>query len=164
MENYNNRKNEGDITNIELGNMLTEIRNYINNGDLGKDLKLFSEGGPINKLTNSEKISTTQIRKFYSEILYIEDLARIYANKNPKINQEDFEKLRIKLALLEPLAHYSAIRQKNLYKLKGIIVEAIKTINSENDHQKWLEKFERFKQVFEVIVAYSKEKSGGKNE
>jgi CRISPR type III-A-associated protein Csm2 len=163
MENHNNRKNEGYITNIELENMLTEIRNYINNGNLGNDLKLFSEGGPISKLTNSEKVTTTQIRKFYSEILNIEDLARIYASKNLIINQKDFEKLRIKLALLEPLAYYSAKkqsikgRQSNMETIKKIIVEAIKIINNENDYKQWLEKFERFKQVFEVIVAYSKE-------
>ncbi len=163
MENWNNRKNERERTNIDQGNMLTDIRNYIINGDLGKDLILFSERGPFSKLSISNNITTSQIRKFYSEILNIEDLAHIYASKNPKINQEDFEKLRIKFALLEPLAHYSAMRQSNMETIKRIIVEAIKTINSENDHQKWLEKFERFKQVFEVIVAYSKERSG-KNE
>jgi CRISPR type III-A-associated protein Csm2 len=166
MENRNDRKNGGMSHNIDSQTQRL-LEDYIINGNLGDNGILFSEKGPSNEegplKSVSKNINISQIRKFYSEILNIEDLAHIYLSSSQKINQKDFEKLRIKFALLEPLAYYSVMRQPNLEPIGLIIVDAIKKINNEKDNQKWLEKFERFKQVFEVIVAYSKNK-GEKNE
>lgn len=85
-----------------------------------------------------KNISTSQLRKIFGEIKYI---------------QSDFEKNKIRIPLLLPNLAYHVGKNpqlRNLYdEIKDLLIELSKDINNR-------EKFERFVQIFEIIISYHK--------
>lgn len=83
-------------------------------------------------------ITTSQLRKIFGEIKYI---------------QSDFEKNKIRIPMLLPYLAYHVGRNpqlRNLYdEIKDLLIELSKDINNR-------EKFERFVQIFEILISYHK--------
>ncbi|MGC8657151.1 MAG: type III-A CRISPR-associated protein Csm2 [Thermoplasmata archaeon] len=156
---YNkNQYNKRDV-NSELD--IESLKNYIKDGNY--NIKIFSKGGILDKA--GRDIPSHQLRRFYSELLDIRD--RISIDKyTGKMNDDELKSLKIKLAMIEPLAIYTKSRLENakyienFSKIVDFITESIKTINEENIVEEWTKKFERFRQLFEIIIAYSKQDKG----
>jgi len=150
---------DSEIRDSEINTLIS----YIQKG-AGPDasLNIFYNDGPIAKL--AKNISMHQLRKFHSEILSIEDMINLAMSKS---KSQDFEKIRIKLAKLEPVIYYTQARVKDINILGKFMIRAIGEINKENDIKSWREKFIRFKDIFDSVIAYSKkdsEKKKGKKE
>lgn len=138
---------------------LDTILKYIENGE-GDTRQIFSKGGMLANI--GKDIPSHQLRKFYSELLTINDILSIDRSLN-KLNDEELKKLKVRLAMLEPLAYYTKSRIDKGYsqqfsEIVDIMSNSIKKINDSKNINDWEDKFYRFKQIFEVIIAYSKSK------
>jgi CRISPR type III-A-associated protein Csm2 len=133
------------------GEINTLISYILQGASTGASVNIFSKDGPIAKL--GKNIPMHQLRKFHSEILSIEDMVNL-AVAQPK--SQDFGKIKIKLAKLEPVVYYTMARVKDINILGNFMIRAIGEINKENDIKSWREKFIRFKEIFDSVIAYSK--------
>ena len=133
------------------GEINTLISYILQGASTGASVNIFSKDGPIAKL--GKNIPMHQLRKFHSEILSIEDMVNL-AVAQPK--SQDFGKIKIKLAKLEPVVYYTMARVKDINILGNFMIKAIGEINKENDIKSWREKFIRFKEIFDSVIAYSK--------
>jgi CRISPR type III-A-associated protein Csm2 len=133
------------------GEINTLISYILQGASTGASVNIFSKDGPIAKL--GKNIPMHQLRKFHSEILNIEDMVNL-AVAQPK--SQDFGKIKIKLAKLEPVVYYTMVRVKDINILGNFMIKAIGEINKENDIKSWREKFIRFKEIFDSVIAYSK--------
>jgi len=133
------------------GEINTLISYILLGASTGASVNIFSKDGPIAKL--GKNIPMHQLRKFHSEILSIEDMVNL-AVAQPK--SQDFGKIKIKLAKLEPVVYYTMARVKDINILGNFMIRAIGEINKENDIKSWREKFIRFKEIFDSVIAYSK--------
>jgi len=87
-----------------------------------------------------EKLSSAQIRKFYGEVLSIEEKLKSLNN---------FELVKPQILMLKSKAAYAANRNNRKIpdKFKGWIFRMVDSINNEKD-------FKAFKLVFEAVVGY----------
>ncbi len=100
------------------------------------------------EITISGKLSTSQIRNFYSEVKNIENLL--------KANNNLWEQLYGRIKLIKAKAIYNANRgQKSLNipeEFKEFLCQAINKITPDDDGKK---NFSIFCQLFEAVVGYS---------
>lgn len=100
------------------------------------------------EITRSGKLTTSQIRNFYSEVKNIENLL--------KANNTLWEKLYGRIKLIKAKAVYNANRgQKTLNipeEFKEFLCQAINKITPDEDGKK---NFTIFCQLFEAVVGYS---------
>lgn len=144
---------------------IEKLGKYIS-GNLEVNLnEIFSKDGMLAKTMN--EIPSHQLRKFYSELISISDTLSIDMSKK-YLDPNELKKLQIRLAMLEPLAYYTKSRlgtqkySEQFSELVNFITNSIAIINKNNDFYQWKSAFERFKQLFEVIIAYSKQEKGGR--
>ncbi|MGB9815537.1 MAG: type III-A CRISPR-associated protein Csm2 [Thermoplasmata archaeon] len=155
-ENY--RRQEQRMGSLDINTLL----DYIKDGSYNE--KIFSRNGILENA--GKNIPQHQLRKFYSEILNIRDTISLY-KFSKKDEKETPKLLKIKLAMIEPIAFYTKSRlSKSDYsyqfsEIVEFISKSISTINSDNNFKTWEEKFERFKQLFQSIIAYSKPEKRG---
>ncbi|MGC9123892.1 MAG: type III-A CRISPR-associated protein Csm2 [Thermoplasmata archaeon] len=147
------------------GMEINTLLEYIKTGNYTESV--FSRNGILEDA--GKDIPQHQLRKFYAEILNIKDAISLYEFGKGK--EEVLKLLKIKLAMMEPLAIYTKSKlgkvkySDQFSQIVDFISKSVSTINSQNDLDGWKERFERFKQLFEVIIAYSKPTKGGeKNE
>jgi CRISPR type III-A-associated protein Csm2 len=133
------------------GEINTLISYILQGASTGASVNIFSKDGPIAKL--GKNIPMHQLRKFHSEILSIEDMVNLAVAQS---KSQDFGKIKIKLAKLEPVVYYTMARVKDINILGNFMIRAIGEINKENDIKSWREKFIRFKEIFDSVIAYSK--------
>jgi len=133
------------------GEINTLISYILQGASTGASVNIFSKDGPIAKL--GKNIPMHQLRKFHSEILGIEDMINLAVAQS---KSQDFGKIKIKLAKLEPVVYYTMARVKDINILGNFMIRAIGEINKENDIKSWREKFIRFKEIFDSVIAYSK--------
>jgi CRISPR type III-A-associated protein Csm2 len=150
---------DSEISKSEIDKLIL----YIQQGaKTDASLNIFYKDGPIANLAKDIKMH--QLRKFHSEILSIEDMINLAVAQS---KSQDFEKIQIKLAKLEPVVQYTIARIGYMKDLGNFMIRAIEEINKENDINSWREKFLRFKDIFDSVIAYSKkdsEKKKGKKE
>ena len=124
-----------------------QINAYIENGgNNDAQMNIFVSNGLIYRLIEREKgeLSNSQIRKFYDDLIKVKD-----ANDQKKL-------IKIELS-----AAYAKGRGVVSYGLYDIITKSVESILKSKDNSK----LERFKNVFEAIVAYhtliTRSKGGG---
>jgi len=139
------------VMQLSDGEINTLISYILQGASTGASVNIFSKDGPIAKL--GKNIPMHQLRKFHSEILSIEDMINLAVAQS---KSQDFGKIKIKLAKLEPVVYYTMARVKDINILGDFMIRAIGEINKENDIKSWREKFIRFREIFDSVIAYSK--------
>lgn len=124
----------------------SEILNYLKKPEDSKKYNLFSIKGTISN-TFAGIRGGSQMRKFYDSVVDICETAR------------DMEVSKGRLAMILPIAYYANKRDSsNLDKrLFDFIKQSIKELNSIGDDNEFKKSLEAFKDVFQAIVAYTKE-------
>jgi len=134
---HNNDKKNGE-ENID------EIINYLKNPESVDLYKLFNEENGIIR----EKFNVrggSQLRKFYNGVVDINDKC------------EGMKIAKAKLAMMLPIVYYSNQRRLLDYKIFNFINKAIKTLNGIDDEKQFKKSLEAFKNVFQAVIAYTKE-------
>lgn len=145
---------------------IDKLGNYILGNLEVNPHEIFSKDGILAKAGN--EIPSHQLRKFYSELINISDTLSIDMSLKKDKDPNEVKKLQIRLAMLEPLAYYTESRLKRekysdqFSEIVKFITHSIAIINKNNNFDQWKNAFERFKQLFEVIIAYSKPEKGGR--
>lgn len=104
------------------------------------------------RLALDDKLTTSQIRNIFGEARKIQSRWTITNSQ------------RTALVLLQPKLAYQAARHRQVEYLKSCLTDAIQAVVSEGSDrdQKELERFRRFMDFFEAILAYHKA-SGGRD-
>ncbi len=104
------------------------------------------------RLALDDKLTTSQIRNIFGEARKIQSRWTITNSQ------------RTALVLLQPKLAYQAARHRQVEYLKSCLTDAIQAVVSEGSErdQKELERFRRFMDFFEAILAYHKA-SGGRD-
>ena len=98
------------------------------------------------EIANSLEISSSQLRKVHGYILRMWEKYRMDKVRG----EENFEEIKEKLILLKPRLRYNAARSgKGYWKLADILEKVIDKVESPED-------FEKFKEFYDAIIAYSK--------
>jgi len=142
----NNEKEETDKKNKEL---VDNIINYITSSEKDPDkvYKLFSTNNgytqQIAMSMNNSQTTQNQIRKFYDYAI--------------KIDSVDEKKAKIKLAMMMPQIYY-AVQRKAIDSKSPFVTFLDRSIDCLNNTKNlnFKEAFNKFLDVFEAIVAYSK--------
>jgi CRISPR type III-A-associated protein Csm2 len=125
------------------GNSNFKLPDFNSKDLLGNEAERLAE-----EITRSKKLTTSQIRNFYSEVKNIENLL--------KANNNLWEKLYGRIKLIKAKAIYNANRgQKSLNiskEFKEFICQAIDKITPDENGKK---NFTIFCQLFEAVVGYS---------
>ncbi|MEM4090615.1 MAG: type III-A CRISPR-associated protein Csm2 [Thermoplasmatales archaeon] len=149
-QNRNFNRKGGDFGREEVGSEeIKQMISYIENG--GDELNIFrSKNGVVFKFVNKvsrdwkSKTKTSQLRKFYDELLTV----RV---------KDKYRLMRIELN-----AAYARARNYVGEPMYDFISEAVDKILSSDTNQG--DRLERFKHIFEAIIAYNALNEGDKNE
>lgn len=128
-----NEKNYNDNRTQLVGEM---IRFVENGGDDGM-LNLFKNGGTVYRFVEKERSKISQLRKFYDDLLSI---------RPEKIDRYKLLKIELNGAYAFGRNEYIS---RDMYKFISDSVELVL-----KDAGKQAERVERFKRVFEAIIAY----------
>ncbi|MEM4058599.1 MAG: type III-A CRISPR-associated protein Csm2 [Thermoplasmata archaeon] len=146
---YTNPQSRSEENNEPLKKVIEYIKSGINN--TSELSTIFRYEGFVNKMFNKE-LRSNQLRKFYSEV--VEIYQDVYTSSDPtKLNKAE---INTRLAMLEPRAYYSNQRYYIPDQLFKLIKDSVKLIIEAPDNDTWLNRLERFKLVFEALIAYSK--------
>ncbi len=137
-----------------------EIMKYIRGEELGngEKYKLFSLDGGIKREyceRGADDSTMSQLRKFYDQIVAIHDkLSRGFKSKDVADD----------LIRIVPVARYAYARSLIREELVELINRSIDTITKSKNEEDFKKTLDRFKNVMEAIVAYSKKekKQGGR--
>jgi len=115
----------------------------------GKEMVAFAEQTASGLVRDN--LRSTQIRNIFTEVRQIEAVW----NQNPA-------RAMRRLQMLKPKMAYQAARQRQVEKLRDVLVEAIDEVEKQPAGEKRNQAFQRFTDLFEAILAYHKAQ-GGKN-
>ncbi|BAB59252.1 hypothetical protein [Thermoplasma volcanium GSS1] len=154
----NKYRKENDMGKQVRDKEVQEIMDYImNKGEDSEErvYKLFKMNGVIYEIacniSRNQNSETTQnqIRKFYDYTI--------------KINSKDEKKAKIKLAMMMPQIYY-AIQRKVISSDSPFVKFLEDSIDKLNKTEDFENAFNRFLNVFQAIVAYSKKSRSDRNE
>jgi CRISPR type III-A-associated protein Csm2 len=150
------RRNE-NYRNVGFGNDVEALLKYVDSGtgDLVELVELFRQGGYINNLVMEEDRSTKphQIRKFYD---YLLSILMNLMNSPFSSGQKDYIKTaRFRLIRMVPMVKYSSTRGLLGKGYENFISKSAEAVSRKEDTE-FRVALERFKDVYEAIVAYSK--------
>jgi CRISPR type III-A-associated protein Csm2 len=155
--NFREHKDEGRNNNqMQSKKVSDEIRKYLQGDEMNweSQYKLFSLEGSIKKdycQRQGDEAKMNQLRKFYDQILSIQE-------GSSRGNKDIGEKLN----RIVPVARYAKARELIDDGLMNLINEGVGIICKQSEPEKKKKSIDRFKNVMEAIIAYSKkEKSGG---
>lgn len=115
----------------------------------GKEMVAFAEQTASGLVRDN--LRSAQIRIIFTEVRQIEAVW----NQNPA-------RAMRRLQMLKPKMAYQAARQRQVEKLRDVLVEAIDEVEKQPAGEKRNQAFQRFTDLFEAILAYHKAQ-GGKN-
>ena len=138
----NGQKGTRQSLRLESFERVNDLRDY-KAGDLVKEAQ---------KIANQLRITTSQLRKIHGYIVKIWERYRMDKAKK----EENFEEIKERLELLKPRLYYNAARiggraSDQYRQLADILSSAIDKVNDTKG-------FEKFKEFYDAIVAYSKQK------
>ncbi len=112
-----------------------EIRNFIEN----------------NKESQKGDTANHQLRKFYDDIVEMSEVAKkTSGNPNDPSNSAN----KIRLAMMEARLNYARERRVLSKEIFELLKSCVHTVNTQSA-EKWADSLDRFKTLFEAIVAYS---------
>jgi len=123
------------------------VKEIMTNDQTGEDMVKFADE---KGLALSRSLKRTQIRGIFTEARRIEAQWKTLGE----------DKAMRRLNMLKPKLYYQAKRNQDVEPLRVILVEAIDLVAAEKDKDKRKEKFERFIELFEAILAYHRYHGG----
>ena len=96
-------------------------------------------------------LTRSQIRNIFTEVRKVEALW-----------ETDPQGALRRLVMLKPKLDYQAARQRHVQGLKNVLTEAIDYVAQGKDPKEQTDRFQRFVDLFEAILAYHRAK-GGRN-
>jgi CRISPR-associated protein Csm2 len=121
----------------------------MNNDSTGQELVTFAERTAQQLVAN--QLTRGQIRNIFTEVRKIESLWEV-----------DQEKALRRLVMLKPKMDYQTARIPQVQRLKEVLSEAIDEVVKGKDTKEKDERFKRFMNLFEAILAYHRAR-GGRN-
>ncbi len=128
---------------------MSEIQTIMTSDSTGQQLVTFAERTAQQLVTN--QLTRGQIRNIFTEVRKIESLWEV-----------DQEKALRRLVMLKPKMDYQTARIPQVQRLKEVLAEAIDEVAKGKDNKEKDERFKRFMNLFEAILAYHRAK-GGRN-
>lgn len=128
---------------------MSNIQTIMNNDSTGQELVKFAENTAQQLVAN--QLTRGQIRNIFTEVRKIESLWEV-----------DQEKALRRLVMLKPKMDYQTARIPQVQRLKEVLSEAIDEVVKGKDNKEKDERFKRFMNLFEAILAYHRAK-GGRN-
>lgn len=131
---------------------MSQIQTIMTNDPTGQQLVEFAKVTAIQLVKN--QLTRGQIRNIFTEVRKIEALWEADANDHTK-------PLR-RLTMLKPKLDYQTARIPQVARLKEVLSEAIDQVVQAKDADEQSERFKRFVNLFEAILAYHRSE-GGRN-
>lgn len=129
--------------------MANEIKEIMTADPNGKKLVQFSE--QLATQLVRDDLGTSQIRNIFSEVRRIESMWRSEGQKVAAMRR---------LVLLKPKMAYQSAREHKINKLVSGLNEAIGYVEQAENNKQQEERFMKFIELFEAILAYHKAKGG----
>jgi len=137
---------------------MSEIQTIMTADPTGQQLVQFAER-TAQQLVNNQ-LTRGQIRNIFTEVRKIEALWDAEGVKKPA--ERNYDKALRRLTMLKPKMDYQTARIPQVQRLKEVLAEAIDEVAKAKDNQERDERFKRFMNLFEAILAYHRAK-GGRN-
>lgn len=137
---------------------MSEIQSIMTNDATGQQLVTFAEKTAEQLVKN--QLTRGQVRNIFTEVRKIEALWDAEGVK--KSAERDFNKALRRLIMLKPKMDYQAARIPQVELLKRVLSEAIDEVAKGTTNEDKTERFKRFMNLFEAILAYHRSK-GGRN-
>ncbi len=137
---------------------MTEIQTIITADPSGEKLVDFAARTAEQLVKN--QLTRGQIRNIFTEVRKIEALWEAESVKEP--TQRDYTKALRRLNMLKPKMDYQTARIPQVQRLKEVLSEAIDEVAKGTSPEDQTERFKRFMNLFEAILAYHRAK-GGRN-
>ncbi len=96
-------------------------------------------------------LTRSQIRNIFTEVRKVEALWEMDSHKAAR-----------RLTMLKPKLDYQSSRQRHVKGLQIVLSEAIDVVNQAEDEEERTNRFNRFVELFEAILAYHRA-AGGRN-
>jgi len=113
--------------------------------------KLVEEADRFGEELAKNRLTKAQIRNIFGTVRQIEASWQSAEDSGVSLRQ---------LLLLKPKLAYQAARSAPVGPLRDVLDDAIDTVAEAKDPEKQLERFERFVDLFEAILAYHTEAGG----
>lgn len=107
-----------------------------------------------------DQLTRGQIRNIFTEVRKIEALWDAEGVKKPE--ERNYDKALRRLVMLKPKMDYQTSRIPQVQRLKDVLSDAIDEVVKGKDNKDKDERFKRFMNLFEAILAYHRAK-GGRN-
>ncbi len=124
------------------------IQTIITQDQTGQELVQFAERTAQRLVKDG--LTRSQIRNIFTEVRKIEALWEIDQNKAVR-----------RLSMLKPKLDYQTARQRHVKGLQDVLTQAIDVVIQAEGRER-NERFQRFMELFEAILAYHRSK-GGRN-
>ncbi|MEJ5224214.1 MAG: type III-A CRISPR-associated protein Csm2 [Anaerolineales bacterium] len=128
---------------------MSEIQTIMTADPTGQQLVQFAQ--TIAERLVKDQLTRGQIRNIFTEVRKIESLWEV-----------DQEKALRRLVMLKPKMDYQTARIPQVQRLKEVLAEAIDEVAKGKDNKEKDERFKRFMNLFEAVLAYHRAK-GGRN-
>jgi CRISPR-associated protein Csm2 len=112
---------------------------------------LVTEAGRFGRELADKRLTKAQIRNIFGTVRQIEASWQSAEDSAVSLRQ---------LLLLKPKLAYQAARSQPVGPLRDVLADAIDTVAEAKDPEKQLERFGRFVDLFEAILAYHTEAGG----
>lgn len=137
---------------------MSEIQTIMTADPTGQQLVQFAQT-TAERLVK-DQLTRGQIRNIFTEVRKIEALWDAEGVK--KSEERDYNKALRRLVMLKPKMDYQTARIPQVQRLKEVLAEAIDEVAKGKDNKEKDERFKRFMNLFEAILAYHRAK-GGRN-
>ncbi len=138
---------------------MSNIQTIMTHDPTGEQLVTFAQTTAEQLVKN--QLTRGQVRNIFTEVRKIEALWD--AESVQEKDKRDYNKALRRLVMLKPKMDYQTARIPQVQRLKEVLTEAIDAVTAVQDDQDKLdERFKRFVNLFESILAYHHAKGGRK--
>jgi len=137
---------------------MTEIQTIMTDDQNGQ--KLVALASQTAERLVKDQLTRGQVRNIFTEVRKIEALWEAESVK--KLEERNYSKPLRRLMMLKPKMDYQTARIPQVKQLKEVLSEAIDYVANGNTPEEQTERFKRFMNLFEAILAYHRAK-GGRN-
>jgi CRISPR-associated protein Csm2 len=135
---------------------MSEIQTIMTNDASGQQLVTFANKTAKQLVEN--RLTRGQVRNIFTEVRKIEALWDAEGVKKPE--ERDYTKALRRLVMLKPKMDYQAARIHEVELLKKVLSDAIDLVEQGRTPAERTERFKRFMNLFEAILAYHRSEGG----
>lgn len=135
---------------------MSEIQTIMTSDATGQQLVAFAERTAEQLVKN--QLTRGQVRNIFTEVRKIEALWDAEGVNEP--DKRDYNKALRRLMMLKPKMDYQTSRIPQVELLKKVLSEAIDEVQKGATNDDKTERFKRFMNLFEAILAYHRAKGG----